>query len=102
MTTAHYDEGRIPVFTLGDRIRKSLRDAGVGINEVADELEIDRQVVSRWLSDRNKRGVPAVYLKLIALRCGVNYEWLKDGLSPTTRRKAHDRGGRGRAVAAAA
>jgi hypothetical protein len=101
MTTAH-SEGHIPELTLGARIYLALRQAKIGVNEMADELGVTRQALGRWIADGNKRGVPTLYLKTIALRCGVPYEWLKDGLSPTTRRKAGDSRGRTGAVAAAA
>lgn len=101
MTTANYETGHVPEVTLGMRLYIALRAADIGVQEMADELGITRQALGRWIADGNRRGVPSLYLKTIALRTGVPYEWLKDGLPPTTRRKARDSRGRRVAVAAA-
>ncbi len=65
--------------TLGERIWYALRRGHVGVGEMADELGITRQALGRWIADGNKRGVPQLYLKTIALRCGIRHEWLRDG-----------------------
>jgi transcriptional regulator with XRE-family HTH domain len=67
----------IPEWTLGWRLQRSLAHAEVSIEEMAAELGVSRQSVSRWL---NERGVPRVgYMKLWALRTGVPLEWLMSG-----------------------
>jgi len=71
------DMGEIPEWTLRWRLQRSLVHADVSIDEMADELDVSRQTVSRWLNDH---GVPRNgFLKLWALRCGVPYEWLRTG-----------------------
>lgn len=67
----------IPEWTLGWRLQRSLAHAGVSIDEMAEELGVSRQSVSRWL---NEHGMPRrAYLKLWALRTGVPLEWLVSG-----------------------
>lgn len=67
----------IPPETLGWRLRRALDFAGIGVEELADELEVSRKTVGNWAHDRN-RPSPTT-LKVIALRLGVPHEWLKDG-----------------------
>lgn len=70
----------IPRVTLGDRMRMSLRQAGVGVQEMADYLEVGRNSVSRWINDR---GEPSKQTRrLWAFRCGVPLEWLETGQAP--------------------
>ncbi len=64
----------IPAWDLTDRMRKSLRHAGMGVQEMADYLGVARNTVSTWI---NGRITPSVQtLRLWALRTGVSYEWL--------------------------
>lgn len=64
-------------FDLADRMRKSLRIAGLGIQEMADYLEVSRGAVGSWVNGRNKPQPHAI--KLWAMRTGVPVEWLKTG-----------------------
>lgn len=68
----------IPDWTLPWRMQRALAHAGVSVEEMAAELGVTRQTVSRWL---NEHGAPPRigYLKVWALRCGVPYEWLLSG-----------------------
>jgi transcriptional regulator with XRE-family HTH domain len=69
------DTVAIPEWTLRWRLHRSLAHAGVSIDEMATELGVTRQTVSRWL---NEHGEPrSGFLKLWALRTGVPYEWLR-------------------------
>ena len=75
-------EGRVavPAFDLADRLRKSLRHSDIGVQEMADYLEVERNTVGRWINGRN---VPApATIKLWALRTGVPYAWLRTGEVP--------------------
>ena len=71
---------RIPQFDQADRMRKSLRDTAIGVQEMADYLEVSRNTVSTWINGR----VPpsSQTLRLWAMRCGVPLEWLRDGIDP--------------------
>lgn len=75
MTTVH-----VPVWDLADRMRKSLREANIGVIEMASYLEVNRNTVGTWLNGHN-RPSPAT-MRLWAMRCGVPFEWLRDGELP--------------------
>ncbi|WP_353809653.1 helix-turn-helix domain-containing protein [Agromyces sp. SYSU T00194] len=67
-------------FDLADRIRRALRVSGVGVGEMADELEVSRNTVSNWINGRNaprRRD-----LRVIAMRTGMPLEWLENGEAP--------------------
>lgn len=89
----------IPAWTLGDRLRKSLRDAGVSVQEMAEHLDVSRNTIGNWLSDRTGRPSRSA-LMVWAMRCGVPFEWLLTGEAelsgpentPTTRRYDDDKG----------
>ena len=70
----------VPVFDLADRMRKALRVAGVGVQEMADYLGVARGTVGTWINGRITPSAQTV--RLWALRTGVPYEWLRDGESP--------------------
>ena len=65
---------------LADRMRRSLRLAGVSVQDMADYLEVARNTVSTWI---NGRITPSGQtLRLWAMRTGVPYEWLRTGELP--------------------
>lgn len=64
-----------PQWDLADRLRKSLRESGIGVQEMADYLEVKRNTVSNWINGHNPP--PGAALKLWAMRCGVSVEWLR-------------------------
>lgn len=78
--TSAYDVGTIPEFDLGDRIRKALSVAGIGVGEIADYLGVTRQTVGSWINGRNGPSKAAV--RLVALRTGVPFHWLETGEAP--------------------
>jgi len=62
---------------MGWRLQMALRHGGVSVQEMADELGMNRNSLSRWLNDR---AVPRrVIVKQWALRTGVPYEWIATG-----------------------
>jgi transcriptional regulator with XRE-family HTH domain len=71
---------QIPVFDEADRLRKALREADIGVQEMAEYLGVSRNTVSRWING----AVPpkSHVLRLWALRTGVPYEWLAAGRVP--------------------
>lgn len=71
------DANAPPEFDLADRLRKTLRESGIGVSEMADYLGVSRNAVSTWINGRIVPTGPA--LKLWALRCGVSVEWLVSG-----------------------
>jgi transcriptional regulator with XRE-family HTH domain len=68
---------RIPAWDTADRMRKALRDSGIGVQEIADYLGVSRGAVGTWI---NGRVVPSTQtLRLWAIRCAVSFEWLTGG-----------------------
>ena len=69
-------EPDIPRWDTADRMRKALREADIGVQEMADYLGVARNTVSTWI---NGRIAPSKQtLRLWALRTGVSYEWLSE------------------------
>lgn len=66
---------------LADRMRKALRLSGIGVQEMADYLDVARGTVGTWINGRITPSSQTV--RLWALRTGVPYEWLRDGFMPT-------------------
>jgi transcriptional regulator with XRE-family HTH domain len=71
----------IPEWDVADRMRKALRHARVGVQEIADYLDVDRSTVSTWINGRIDPSTQT--LRLVAMRCGVSYQWLSTGETGT-------------------
>lgn len=69
----------VPEFDLADRMRKALRESKIGVQELADYLEVARETVSTWINGRVTPNGQTI--RLVAMRTGVNYRWLKDGVT---------------------
>lgn len=67
----------IPEWDLADRMRKSLRASGIGVQEIAEYLGVARNTVSTWINGKIEPNVQTQ--RLWALKCGVSYEWLRTG-----------------------
>jgi transcriptional regulator with XRE-family HTH domain len=82
MTTAQLRPvGRIPEWDLHDRLGKALRDSGLGVSEIAEQLGVGRETVGRWL---NGRGVPKRQSLLAwSSLTGVDLKWLETGEAQT-------------------
>jgi transcriptional regulator with XRE-family HTH domain len=72
-------------------MRKALREADLGVQEMADYLGVTRSTVSTWINGRIPPSTQT--LRLWALRTHVSYEWLagdetgpRPGLPTTARR----------------
>ena len=76
---------RVPEWDLADRMRKSLREADIGVTEMAAYLEVGRNTVGTWINGHNRPSTAT--LRLWALRCGVPYEWLRGADSSTPRQQ---------------
>ncbi|AMB58249.1 helix-turn-helix domain-containing protein [Microterricola viridarii] len=64
-------------FDLADRMRRTLRVTGIGVQEMADYLEVSRESVGTWI---NGRITPRkTTLMAWALRTGASYDWLATG-----------------------
>ena len=71
----------VPEWDLADRMRKALRVSGVGVQEMADYLDVARNTVSTWINGRITPNRQTQ--RLWALRCGVSYEWISTGTEAT-------------------
>lgn len=72
---------RIPEWTTGDRLRKAREEAGIGVQQMADELGYGRESIHRWERSTGKRhGKPTrAVLMSYATLCRVPLEWLESG-----------------------
>jgi transcriptional regulator with XRE-family HTH domain len=77
MTQQPESAGAVPEWTVGWRMQRALAYAGVSVQQMADDLDVNRATIGRWLSDRI---MPRrVYVQQWALRTGVSFEWLCHG-----------------------
>ncbi len=78
MTTAPSESaGRVPEWTLGDRLRKAREEAGLSVQGMADALYRSRNTVGNYEADRSRP--TAAIVKAWALRTGVPLAWLQGG-----------------------
>ncbi|WP_353709512.1 helix-turn-helix transcriptional regulator [Cellulosimicrobium sp. ES-005] len=61
-------------------MRKSLRLTGIGVQDMADYLEVSRNTVGTWINGRITPSAQTI--RLWAMRTGVPYRWLRDGETP--------------------
>lgn len=71
----------IPEWDLADRMRKSLKDAGIGVGEMADRFEVHRNTISAWINGTNTPD--ALAIRAWAAATNVPVEWLRWGVDPT-------------------
>ena len=64
------------------RIRLARRAAGLSQAQLAREMGVQRSAVSHWEAHRGKPSMN--HLRLLALRTGVQFEWLATGRGPMT------------------
>lgn len=70
----------VPEWDTADRMRKTLRDRDIAVQEMADYLEVSRNTVSTWINGRIEPSHQT--LMLWAMRTGVPVKWLETGRSP--------------------
>lgn len=71
---------RVPQWDVADRMRKALRESDVGVQEIADYLGVARNTVSTWINGKIRPSTQT--LRLWAMRCAVDYDWLATGQTP--------------------
>ncbi len=71
---------RVPVFTIGDRLRKAREEAGLDQGDFAIETGISRGTISNYERDEVTPKLP--YLTVWAMRTGVPFKWLLTGECP--------------------
>ena len=80
----------VPDWTLGWRLQRSLAHSQVSVEGMAAELGVSRSTISRWLNDHGAE--PRLgYLKLWAMRTGVPFSWLAEGVSSAPKMGARSR-----------
>lgn len=77
MSTHSAIGGAVPQWTLGDRMAKARRSAGIGSQNMADYLDMTRQTITNYETDRTRP--PRSVLIAWALSTGVPFEWLDTG-----------------------
>jgi transcriptional regulator with XRE-family HTH domain len=66
--------GRVPVFTLGERIRKAREDMALSQQEFAARMGVDRKSISNWESGRHApRHRDLLFMAVVS---GVDLDWL--------------------------
>jgi transcriptional regulator with XRE-family HTH domain len=75
--TEQPDTAALPRWDLADKMRKSLRHAGLSVQDMADYLDVDRSTVSTWINGRIDPSSQT--MKLWALRTGIAYTWFCHG-----------------------
>lgn len=69
---------RIPAWTLGDRLNKSRRAAGISVQDMAEQLGVNRRTVTNYEQDHTEPRFPTI--KLWADLTGVPAAWLRYGV----------------------
>lgn len=72
--------GRVPVWTVGDRLKKARTTANVSAEEMAEILTRGVRTVYNYENGLTRPTL--LVLKLYAMRCKVPLEWLEDGTEP--------------------
>jgi transcriptional regulator with XRE-family HTH domain len=67
----------IPEWTIGDRLGKTRRAAGVSSSEMCEYLGIHRNSLNAYERDRSR--APLAILRLWAIKTGYPLEWLQHG-----------------------
>lgn len=67
----------VPEWSRADRLRKARDYADLEQDDLATELGVSREAVSKW--ERGARPISRGYVKVWALRCGVPFDWLWAG-----------------------
>lgn len=78
--TVNMEAGRVPQWSLGDRLRKARESAGLNQAELAERLGVARMTVSR--SESGSTEPMRVVVRAWALATGVPLMWLETGEAP--------------------
>lgn len=84
---------RIPTWDTADRMKKALREADLGVQEIAEYLGVSRNTVSTWINGRIEPSKQT--LRLWAMKTGVPFDWLTDEADPSGRGGHRRRAGPG-------
>lgn len=75
------DTSPVPEWDVADRMRKALRVASMTPGQMAEYLDVGGNTVSTWINGRINPSKQT--LRLWALRTGVSFQWLSEGIAPT-------------------
>ena len=67
----------VPEWDLSDRMRKALRHSAMSVEDMAAYLGVTRRSISNWVNGHVPPSKQT--LRLWALRCGVDFNWLCHG-----------------------
>lgn len=70
------------MWTLGDRLRRALDHGNVRVKDMQAELGVSHGTMTNYLNNTTKPNRST--LKVWALRCGVSFEWLVNGVDDST------------------
>lgn len=80
MTTA-IEEGAVPVFTKGDRLRKARELTEMNQREFAKRIGVSHQTVTN--AEKDHREVRKITINAWSLATRIPVEWLETGKAPT-------------------
>lgn len=66
--------------TTGERMKMALQYAGISVQQIAEELEVNPITASKWLT--GKRNARGLVMQVWAAKTGVNEVWLRTGEVP--------------------
>ena len=66
--------------TVADRLKRSLRYAGMDHHEMADYMQCHRNTIGSWV--RGKATMRPIFIRVWAERTGVPAEWIMTGKWP--------------------
>lgn len=91
--TTTTEQGGVPTWDLADRLQKARRTAGIGVQQMADDLGYTRKTIGDYLNGRTapRRSVIVAW----AIRCGVSPAWLEHGVDIDLRDGPDDGPGQG-------
>lgn len=67
----------VPPITRRHRLRIALEWADVSVSQMAELLDVNRNTIGNYLGGRSE--APVAVLRVWAMRCGVPFDWLRDG-----------------------
>lgn len=76
----------LPVWTLGDRIRKAREHAGLKQSDLAPHVYKSRTTIAGW--ENGQHAPSPLELRAIATATGVPVDWLETGTSQSTCNRA--------------
>ena len=79
--TVAVEPGRVPQWTIGDRLRKAREDAGLDQGQLAEAMEVSRKTIGN--NETGRVQPRRIVVRAWALATGVSFDWLWDGTTPS-------------------